>query len=70
MSPNASENGLPSRIAAMVRGPQSLREDIADEIADHLACHEEDEPAADPAAAHAAAVRAFGNAEQVARELR
>lgn len=70
MSRNASENGLPSRIAAMVRGPQSLREDIADEIADHLACHEEDEPAADPAAAHAAAVRAFGNAEQVARELR
>lgn len=54
----------------MVRGPQSLREDIADEIADHLACHEEDEPAADPAAAHAAAVRAFGNAEQIARELR
>lgn len=70
MSPYAGENGLPSRIAAMVRGPQSLREDIADEIADHLACHEEDEPAADPAAAHAAAVRAFGNAEQIARELR
>jgi hypothetical protein len=70
MSRSASENGLPNRIAAMVRGPQSLREDIADEIADHLACHEEDKPTPDPDAAHAAAVRAFGNAEQVARELR
>lgn len=56
--------------SAAVRGPAGLQQDIADEIADHLACHAESHAEADPAAAQTAAIRAFGDPQQVARELR
>ena len=61
-------------MTALIRGPEHLREDIADEIADHLASHLEDELShrrdVDATIAEADAVRAFGDPDAVARELR
>jgi hypothetical protein len=64
------DSPLPLQVASAVRGPVALRDDIADEIADHLASRVEEQDRQDPAAAQAEAVRAFGNPEQIARELR
>ena len=68
MTRASRDDSLPSRVSSVVRGPASLREDIADEIADHLACHAEDH--GDDRAGPDEAIRAFGDPEQVARELR
>lgn len=63
------------RLTTLVRGPARLREDIADEIADHLASRIEEETAhagghPDAARIEAEAIRAFGDPQQIARELR
>ncbi len=70
MTQVSRDNALPSLVASAVRGPGGLQADIADEIADHLACHVDEHAGDDPAAAEAEAVRAFGDANQIARELR
>ncbi len=64
------DSALPSRVSEIVRGPASLRQDIADEIADHLACHTEESAQSDPVAARQEAVAAFGDVETIGRELR
>ncbi|MBN1345330.1 MAG: hypothetical protein JXQ73_21740 [Phycisphaerae bacterium] len=70
MTRASHHNSLAAQIASAVRGPTALREDIADEIADHLASHAEDNPHNDATTAEADALRAFGDADQIARELR
>jgi len=64
------DSSLPSQVSAAVRGSASLQDDIADEIADHLACRAEASGGDDPTASQAEAVRAFGDPDQIARELR
>lgn len=61
---------MADRLAAMVRGPERLREDIADEIADHLASHAEENEQAGYEQPWVEAEQAFGDPKQVARELR
>jgi hypothetical protein len=61
---------LADAMSTAVRGPGGLQQDIADEIADHLACHAEAKPAENPTTAESEAIRAFGDPNQIARELR
>jgi hypothetical protein len=70
MTQGGWRNELAERLAAMVRGPERLREDIADEIADHLASHAEENEQADIEQPWVEAERAFGDPKQVARDLR